>query len=53
MAFICYNQNNESGLELKGCALLLADRLGIQPKATYGPLGFAVPKKQEVRILSA
>ena len=53
MAFICYNQNIQRGLELKGCALLLADRLGMQPKATYGSLSFAVPRKQEVRILSA
>ena len=53
MAFFCYNHNILKGLELKECALLLADRLGIQPKATCGPLGFAVPGKQEAGILSA
>ena len=41
------------GLELKECALLLADDLGIQPKAAFLSLGFAVPEMQEVRILSA
>jgi hypothetical protein len=40
-------------LELKECALLLADDLGIQPKAAFLSLGFAVPEMQEVRILSA
>lgn len=40
-------------LELKGCALLLADYLGIQPKAAKPSLCFAVPGMQEVRIHSA
>ena len=40
-------------LELKGCALLLADDLGLQPKAAFVSLSFAVPGMQEVRILSA
>ena len=40
-------------LELKECAILLANDLGIQPKAAFLSLGFAVPEMQEVRILSA
>ena len=40
-------------LELKECALLLANDLGIQSKAAFVSLGFAVPEMQEVRILSA
>ena len=40
-------------LEMKGCALLLADTKGIRPKAAEPSLSFAVPKMQEVRILSA
>jgi hypothetical protein len=40
-------------LELKECAILLANDLGIQPKAAFVSLGFAVPEMQEVRILSA
>ena len=41
-----------NGLELKGCTLLPADYLGIRTKAAKLSLGFAVPKMQEVRILS-
>ena len=40
-------------LELKECALLLANDLGIQSKAAFVSLGFDVPEMQEVRILSA
>ena len=40
-------------LEMKGCATLPADTLGIRPKAAKPSLLFAVPKMQEVRILSA
>ncbi len=40
-------------LELRECALLLANDLGIHSKAAFVSLGFAVPEMQEVRILSA
>ena len=41
-----------NGFELKGCTLLPADYLGIRLKAAKLLISFAVPKMQEVWILS-